>query len=438
MPLAERLKKTTALAATALLLAAALVLACFTLPVRAASEEVEEVLALLATLQGANIDPDWQPDITQNEAMVTSLLTAYGSLSDQQRAELTSSQNADLRAYFEALYAAQGRSPSAVDSLFTQAASPSSSRVTSAAPSRSTAASSRAASSQAASSAASTAYSQVTSAASSQNTPAAVSAISGSDLSSSAEASSAVSEDTTGSQASFLPQIPTTTGFFSFMGSAAFGWVLFLCLGVLVLFSFLRFLFAVRSAGPAPGTKAAQRALQKAHSEEDDATGPQEALPAQDMLQEEPLTRAERRAERRALRQQERAEKREEKKALKAARQHFDEPLSLEDPFETTPPPPATEEEEKKKPWTNPKPIDTSDMDAIARLFSGSPSPSSGEDTPPAENNPGASPGDTDTSGDKPDPSSENASSKKGARTGRPGRMRFSQGDAHDIDAIDD
>ena len=68
-------------------LAAALVLAGFTLPAHAASEEVEEVLALLSTLQGANIDPNWQPDITQNEAMVTALLTAYGSLSDQQRAE---------------------------------------------------------------------------------------------------------------------------------------------------------------------------------------------------------------------------------------------------------------------------------------------------------------------------------------------------------------
>lgn len=98
-------------------LGALLLLLAFTLPAFAETP-VEDLLTQLTRLQRSDIDPDWLPDIQANEALVQRLLDSYVALTDDEKAQLTTLQKADLRAYFEALYQVQGRAAEEVDALF--------------------------------------------------------------------------------------------------------------------------------------------------------------------------------------------------------------------------------------------------------------------------------------------------------------------------------
>ncbi len=420
-----------------------LVLLCLraALVVQAApSPPVQAVLGQLSTLQNAHIDPAWPPDIEANKALVQALLDDYKALTASQRAELTSAQNSDLRAYFEALYKLEGKGTAALDSLFaggaaagsssssrSQSSSSSSSHSQSSSSSSSRSQNATSSSSSSSSSSSKAASAPPASSASASSAPASstVSANSGAGApvsslpaqtgpSSSPPPSSAHSAAAAGSSralpspvaAAFPPQLPGSGGSLSLLGSAAFGQFLLVLITGLLAFLVLRFLFAMRAAGPAPDTKAYQRAQRKLQARQAagvDAALPHAATLNPDFEMAEELTPAERRAQKRALRAQRRAS-------------HTPPPVA-------EPLPPTNAES-----WASQKPINPAEMDAIARMFS-APSKAGPQDAanplgivsaPEAESTPAA-----------PKP-------KKTTRTGRPRRMRFSQGDAHDIDAIDD
>ncbi|MGD9560043.1 MAG: hypothetical protein AB7V55_05495 [Oscillospiraceae bacterium] len=108
----QRVKKLAASVALVLVVALA------TMPVFAASAPVQAVLDQLATLQNADISPEWAPDIQHNEGIVQHLLDLYLACDAEQRGEFTEEQNTALRAYFTTLYQIQGKPASEVDALF--------------------------------------------------------------------------------------------------------------------------------------------------------------------------------------------------------------------------------------------------------------------------------------------------------------------------------
>ncbi|MDL2219009.1 hypothetical protein LJC04_01545 [Ruminococcaceae bacterium OttesenSCG-928-O06] len=118
------MRKNAALRKLGALLAALLLVCSLALPALAASAAVEDVLALLGTLQRADINPAWQPDIAHNESSVQRLLDLYLACTTEEKAEFTTQQNSDLHAYFTALYRVQGRDAAEVDALFTEDTAP--------------------------------------------------------------------------------------------------------------------------------------------------------------------------------------------------------------------------------------------------------------------------------------------------------------------------
>lgn len=263
----QKLKKLIAL------LFALLLLGIFALPVLAEqekSEKAQEVMAHLQTLQRVHIDPAWPPDIETNQRAVQAMLDAFLACSAAEKSEFTKEENESLRAYFRALYTAQGKEPAAADKLFaasttsasaasasnkttSSAASSSSSKATSSAASSSSAsASSKAASSSSAPSVSSTSVSS----AAEESSSALTSSVAATSVAPSSAVPLPVAGNTTSSaslpKTTFAPQMPSGGGWNGFFTSAAFGQSLFFLLFVLVGLLFLRFLAALRSAGRPP------------------------------------------------------------------------------------------------------------------------------------------------------------------------------------------
>ncbi len=174
-------------------------------------------------------------------------------------------------------------------------------------------------------------------------------------------------------------------------------------------------------AGPAPGTKRAERlARRRAASMGEDEAFIQPLLPKGAPLDphfdmgEPQLTRAELRARRKEEKQHRHQQQKREKEALRS--------LAPEELFS----PPEADPEGQG--WISGKPVNPAEMDAIAQLFAGegkgAPVAGKGKNGPEPAAEPGVA--------------GEGPPARKSARTGKPRRFRFSQGDAHDIDAIDD
>lgn len=379
-----------------LLLAALPIQAMATATTSTPDTAVQDVVAQLGTLQRAHIDPAWPPDVEANQALVQALLTSFTALTPAQRSQLTSSQNDDLLAYFSALYRAQGKSASAAAALFEgDGRSQGSSSSSSSHSASGSSSSSKPVSSQ------NTSASGVraSSANPSSSLPSAFSAPA-------ATASSSPSVFSGLPTAAFPPQVPGSGGPFSFLGSAAFGQLLTVLLVALLAFLVLRFLFAMRAAGPAPDTRRAQRTQRKNQPQQNEDAALLAALPHTEALHpdfqlSEALTPAERRTQKRRLR----AQKKQKHPSTTAA--HLTTPLSPESPLVETG-------------WASHKPINPAEMDAIAEMFT-APTPQDIHKNPLGIVL-----------------SPESLPKNKGARTGKPGRIRFSQGDPRDLDAIDD
>ncbi len=230
--------------------AAVLLVVFFAGTVFAVSANVQDVLDRLATLQSADIDPGWLPDIEKNQSSVQAMLDSYLRCTGAEKKEFTPQQNSDLHAYFEALYTVQGKDPSAVDAIFAGEVVASSSAAAS---------SSRAVSSSrsvASSAAVSSAVSSVVSSSGSGSVTSASGSGSGSGASSSVGVAAAGVSSSAASvppvqPVYFSPQIPQG-GWVTFLGNRALGGVLLTGLGVLLAVVFLRYLAALRKAGKVP------------------------------------------------------------------------------------------------------------------------------------------------------------------------------------------
>lgn len=433
-------------------LAALMLLAVFMLPVLAASANVEEVVGQLEALQRANIDPAWPPDVRANEQPVQALLNAYLLCSKAERKEFTSQQNKDLRAYFEALYALQGKDPERVDDIFAgkvaapvqSAPLPSSAQsasVSSAASSGAVSSSAAAVSSSSASFPASSPAGSVAASGSSGLVAAAGSASVAANASSSAVVLAPVSQATAPdvSRTVFLPQVPRDTGF---LGNAGMSSLLLIAIGALLFILFVRYLAALHAVGRSKRLdKNALMVKRELYGENyNPETDP-------DLTEEDFTSAAQRKtqakAEKDALRK-ERQEEKELRRRLKQARgQNADENTGAaigDDPFAGSSKadfadPLPTKERRKESPGELPK-AGTAKMGGKAPV---SPSPSvtltgfsaSAQTPAPGE---AAKPKTTRAQGGK---------SQFNTRTERPkGRpqkkLPFNQGDAHDLDAIDD
>lgn len=219
------------------LLTALVLLAVCTLPVfGAAGDNVQSVLDLLNTLQRADIDPAWLPDIAANESSVQRLLDAYLRCSEEERATFTDAQANSLRAYFEALYAVQGRDVAELDALLAGNTASSSPASSSASPSSAVSSSAPSSSSPAASSApagSSSLSSAVSSASAASTSSGASSATSSAVLAPASQHSAAVTPVRP-------PQPPTEgDGWAELLGNRAVGvgllLLLLVCLGLVVL-----------------------------------------------------------------------------------------------------------------------------------------------------------------------------------------------------------
>lgn len=250
----DRLKSKSLLAILGMLL----VLTLAAMPVLAASENTEAVLEQLGVLQRADISPDWQPDVRANEQHVQRLLDLYLACSATERQEFSAQQTADLKAYFTALYAVQGKSTADVDALFetggasspasssapSSGSGPSSSQVDSSAPVPSSLPQSQADSSAGAAS---------SSAGASQAAPSSSSEAVVSGVASGSEAGgTAAGGDLSLPAATYPPQSPGGGGWFALFGNRALGIGVLLVLAALVVFLFVRFIFALRKARKIP------------------------------------------------------------------------------------------------------------------------------------------------------------------------------------------
>ncbi len=356
----------------------------------AASADVEALLSQLSALQNSDIDPAWLPDIEANEALVEALLQDYESLSRTEKEELTTSQMQDLRAYFVALYEVQGRDEDDLNALLEEE-----STSDTAAPAISVSTSSTSTPSS----------SEVETASSSVNntTPSAQSEIQPQSeetrTSSSASASLAVVETTTQNNTtpplfslSFLQSFSNESPY-AFFASVTFGQSLFFISIALILLLIIRFAVSIVTLGPPPGSL--------------------------------------------------RYKRKEQKKQRKIAQNEEEEILETFGTFDVDAPlPPDTPLITVKDEFP------TQDMEAIDRLIATTEEKATPKPMPPIENPivPSIPPGVV-----LPQPSAPTASHEKSrektspalpklgdARTGRPTRMPFSQGDAFDLDAIDD
>lgn len=495
---------------TLLCLAICCVVLCLSaLPALAASRNVQETLDVLATLQNADINPAWQPDVTANMEAVKGLLTAYQKCSAAEKNEFTTAQNNDLKAYFRALYIAQGLPEGDAAKIVTgdgsgAAASSSSSSSSSSSASASirtpssssqgaggaapggvasSSSSSKAASSSAAASSTSSQSQSTTSASSSSSGPPAAAAATAPSSSSSQESSLVPP------MAANQPQVPRGEGFFSVFASSAFGQMSLVVLAGLVALVVLRFLFALRSAGKAeaaPGDvdwpdgtagrpdgaagspdESAGRTLPvnaaaaiEAGAIHSQFTARQEEAAAQQLAADAPegepgtepgeepgMTFAQRRAEKKENR---RLVKEERLRQKKLARGELEMPLSS-----------PTGPEGEEVPWPAPSGRgDFPEMNTLIDLFADDekekiidlpvvprddrlgrpvidePIVPLGAEPHPLIDEPVIPAGDEAPGGEAEKPEAERPA--RGARTGRPPRMRFRQGDADDIDAIDD
>lgn len=448
-------------------LAVLLVLCVSVLPVLAASENVEDVLAQLARLQRVDVDPGWRPDVTANQQMIQQMLDAYNGCSASERAEFTEQQNADLRAYFEALYAVQGRDAGEVDDIFagrgqsspaasssSRAASSSRSASSSSAPSSSAASSSAAASSQAESAASD-------SDASSQSLSQSQSEAAVSVSSRSIAAVLPVESDSSASEASlssavYAPQMPRDE---SFLSNAGLGGVLLMALGLLLLVIAVVFLVSLRKAGrPAKVSKEevlAGRELYGENYEPDESAAFEQ--PDDEEPQDAKTARKEQKRQRAEERRQRKERKRREKELKKGARLEeqdaWAEPESdslfgedkkypFKDPLEGAAPPQKTEAEQAQaierfmERALDLDPIEKSEAPTPAPALFGTQESKAAEDAGPQ---PDAAAQDTAPQAPKKKgQESGRLNPGKQVRPGRPGRMPFSQGDSRDLDAIDD
>lgn len=262
----QKAKRTLKIAITLLL---ALLLVVFTaLSVSSASQNVQAVLDTLAMLQRANIEP-WQGDVQHNEELVQDMYDNYVQCTPAERGEFTNEQLEDLRAYFEVLYAVQGKNTAALDALFEIDASaspaPSSSQSSSSssqASSSSSQASSSSASSSSSQASSSSASSSSQSEASSQESSSSQSvASSSSSAAPSSSSASAVQSAVSAPQSSSTygmptmgqpPQLPNQSGLLGVFGNPGFATLIFTVLAVLAAALFICFARALSRAGRAP------------------------------------------------------------------------------------------------------------------------------------------------------------------------------------------
>ncbi len=214
----------------------------FLVPVMAASEDVEAVLAQLSTLQNNDIDAEWPPDIEANEALVEELLLSYQDLTDEQRAELSAVQTRELNAYFVTLYEVQGKDVDDLEDLMAQAPLATNSTASSASSAASSSANSTPASSAALPSTSTAPDSTSVPSSAPESLPAAV-------------AEDNHSNTALPSLASFsFLQASSSEGPFAFFASVTLGQTIFFCSLVLVALLFLKFLWTLVSLGPPPGS----------------------------------------------------------------------------------------------------------------------------------------------------------------------------------------
>ncbi len=306
----------------------AVMLAAVMLPLGALalSENAGAVVDRLETMQQANIDPAWTPDIEANQAAVQELLDLYIACSPAERAEFTPQQNTDLRAYFDALYEVQGRDTKELDELFAGRSAASSSAASS---SSSSAAASSSDETNGSSSSATSGNDSSASGESSASAAAGSSASGG--TSSSQAASSAVSGSVP--KASFEPQVPKSEGAFGFLGAKAVSAVLLVVAGLVAILLFVRFLMSIRTASKEIQEQQQQdTVMQELHGSVDAYTLPPPTAEgagfAATGASAPPLKAEEKRAAKRAAKRQKAAEKaqaKQEKAKKKTAAEQGEE-----------------------------------------------------------------------------------------------------------------
>ncbi len=296
--------------------AAMLAVVLLALPVLALSENAQAVVTRLETMQQANIDPAWTPDIEANQTAVQELLDLYKKCSPAERAEFTPEQNSGLRAYFDALYNVQGKDKAELDDLFAGRSVASSAPASSASAAASSSSLASSAASSSASSSSASASSQAAASSSSQSGSSGAVASSGSAPSSQAgsdagQASSAAGGDSSSGVpgAAYGPQVPSGGGPFGFLGSKAISALLLVVICVLAAAVFVRFLVSLRAAGKVK-TEEPDAAMQELHGSVDPYTLPAlaedaGAFPA--VGEAPPLQREEKRMAKRAAREEKEA-----------------------------------------------------------------------------------------------------------------------------------
>lgn len=234
------------------LLALVLVVAA-AVPALAASQQVEDVLALLARLQRVDINPEWLPDIEKNEQTVQQLLDLYMECTPEEKAEFTKQQNDDLRAYFEALYTVQGKDVAGVDALFGAAGGSSSSPPASSSESEAPASSSSSSPPQSSSAPADSSQSVPDDSAASSSLSAASGSGEDSSAAESAQAGSSSAESSSAPVGAGGVQSSTTEGQSPPSGASGrgVGTIVLVVLGLVVVVLFVRFVASLKKA-PAP------------------------------------------------------------------------------------------------------------------------------------------------------------------------------------------
>ncbi len=346
----------------------------------ATSSDVEALLDQLSVLQNNNIEHTWPPDIEANEDLVQDMLLAYQELSTAEKEELTRAQNTELMAYFTTLYEIQGRDASELEAFLEE-------EVNSAAD---TSVSSHPITSSSSALSVSPAPAAEGTTNSLEPAPATITPSSAPPLSSSSlDRTNAMPDGnlTFSFLPSFFEQNP-----FAFFASFSFGQLLFVLCLVFLGFLLLRFFFSLASIGPPPGSKR-QKWLDKKKQNKDENTSLQNDWQPDSPEIEHDIAKEPTITVKGAF---------NEKDIVAIDHLMKEEPLPLEKNTLST----EVLEDEDTLPIAEPTRIDT-------------PLPSS------------------NTSDEK---SNNNSSIPRlgEARTGRPARMPFSQGDAFDLDAIDE
>ena len=296
--------------------AAMLTAVLLALPVLALSENAQAVVTRLETMQQANIDPAWTPDIEANQAAVQELLDLYKKCSPAERAEFTPEQNSGLRAYFDALYDVQGKDKAELDDLFAGRSVASAAPASSSPPSAPSSSSSSSASSQPAVSSSSQSGSSVAAASSGSQPDASAATETQSAPPSSAGSDAGQASSAAGGESSsgvpgaaYGPQVPGVGGPFGFLGSKAISALLLAVICVLAAAVFVRFLVSLRAAGKVK-TEEPDVAMQELHGSVDPYTLPalaEDAGAFPTVGEAPPLQREEKRMAKRAAREEKEA-----------------------------------------------------------------------------------------------------------------------------------